>query len=1190
MKKRLFALLLALIMILGLIPAHAATPAELPLEMPVEEIQEEMPVAETPVEESQEKTPEAEVPEAETPEEENLEETLDIPGAPFRITAPVDATVELFRQSGFHSISLVAPQFTQDLGDGTQVVGFPAGGTHYRVSMEGQITRTGFTTSGDLTVAFAEPENPQTQVDQRSTHRAEASTMVNINSRNHLTMDVGDTFPLRGFRAAWEIVNSETANQIVQPDFHVNILYGEDVVSITPIPNQSSLFTISAQEAGTAIIEVYYDAIYNENRGTTTLYGATNPVRRSVVVISVGQNTANADFDGWDTEFDTVYYLNTQPNGHFPIDASRISTVEVAHVSGGAIGAWQSVFSAHGAYSVPVFAGNNIIRVTDINGARDYQVVRGAQITPIINNGQPVMPGRSFSVRFEGLFTPAPKMGNIYNPSLLHLAGTHGNQIAYSFNGARTTNGGQYNFINSHTLHFTAPEAQGVFLLTNGNLPTSMWSFGNGFGIHRNLRHGGANNGGYAPTFTRFSSILPDVPVVVGTPEQAELTELIILLETILELDLEGYIPATVVGLQQAIANAQAVIASSDPGGEAILAAIAMLESALEDLREAPFRITLSPEAIFPGDTVTVYVEGSFGAAQAQGASYQLRFSTTIPGRGTVTSSSSSNINAETLRTIRFTIPNDTAPGEYRLHGGHLQRTVRVGQGPVSQTNHFVGDFPEVFIRVQDPDAVDKSQLEAAIIATNALVAPNYTADSWQVLEAALMDAITVLADETATQAQINAALEELSAAVEALVEAVRVDKTALAEAITQAQGLSQANYTAQSWQAMVAARTAAQGVYDDPDATQTQIDTARNNLTAAIIALVPVSGGPGSGNGGGTTAPPPGPRAQISVVDPNYHGEGQARVFLSNRFMDFSPGETVYDLLRRTGLNIESVGHPTMGQYVQSIQGWGEFDAGPASGWMFRVNGVFPDVSSSHVTLQNGDRVEWLFTRDLGQDIAGGGAVGGNGGGSAGGGSGGGQTGTPQPPPGGETEQAPFFADVRQGQWYFSYVAFVHEHGLMNGTAPGVFSPNTNLSRGMTATILWRLAGEPAQAQNTGFSDAGVGMWYSQAIVWASENGIMQGYGNGAFGTNDNITREQLAVAFYNFAIYQGHEVQAGEFTAEFSDQDQIASWAKGPMAWANASGIITGRGQGTLAPNASASRGETAAMLQRFVTTIAD
>jgi len=445
--------------------------------------------------------------------------------SPFVITAPTGANVQVFRQGNFHQITPLTRDGYNPLADGMSEFGFPAGGTHYRVSMNGKITRTGFVSSGRVTVTFGENEDPQTQENQIPPNlplalRVEASTMVNVNTRNHLTMSANETFRLRGFRAAWEIINGDTTNMIVQPDFHINVVYGNDVIDVVPVPYQSHWFDITATQAGTAIIEVYYDAIRNVNGGNDNLYAATHPVRRSVVVITVDGNTGSANFGSWDTEFDTVYYLNTQDNGYFPVNASGISFVQVAHVINGTMSAWLPVSAEGGTFNVPVSAGNNVVRVTNSTGQLDYQVVRAAQITPMFANlthpGQTINPGDRFTLRFEGLFAPAPKIGNIYNPTLPFFGEPAGNRIGYTFNGTRVYAGDQYRFINMHTMTFTAPNVDGRFYFTNGNMPASIFGFGGGFGTHRTITDAGTDFGGMAPTFRRNASILPDVPITIG--------------------------------------------------------------------------------------------------------------------------------------------------------------------------------------------------------------------------------------------------------------------------------------------------------------------------------------------------------------------------------------------------------------------------------------------------------------------------------------------------------------------------------------------------------------------------------------------------------------------------------------------------------------------------------------------------
>jgi len=250
---------------------------------------------------------------------------------------------------------------------------------------------------------------------------------------------------------------------------------------------------------------------------------------------------------------------------------------------------------------------------------------------------------------------------------------------------------------------------------------------------------------------------------------------------------------------------------------------------------------------------------------------------------------------------------------------------------------------------------VNRDELNAAITAAGNRIPANYTANSWQNMQTALTAAITVRDNNTATQAQVDTAATALRAAIDALVAATpTVNRTELNAAITDAGNRIQANYTANSWQNMQTALTAAIATRDNNTATQAQVDSAATALRAAIDALVVAT---------------PTARASISVRDPNASGT-QTSVFLPNQEFDLLPGETAYSLLRRTNLNIDSRGSSDDGMYVAFINGWGEFSDGPLSGWMFRVNGVFPDFSSSLFVLSDGDNVEWLFTRDLGNDL----------------------------------------------------------------------------------------------------------------------------------------------------------------------------------------------------------------------------
>lgn len=191
-----------------------------------------------------------------------------------------------------------------------------------------------------------------------------------------------------------------------------------------------------------------------------------------------------------------------------------------------------------------------------------------------------------------------------------------------------------------------------------------------------------------------------------------------------------------------------------------------------------------------------------------------------------------------------------------------------------------------------------------------------------------------------------------------------------------------------------------------------------------------------------------------------------------------------------------------------------------------------------------------------------------------------------PQPEP----EALPF-ADVPEDAWYADAVAYVYEQGLMTGTGDTTFAPDVTTSRSMIAAILWRQAGSPAADDAVDFSDVAQGQWYSEAVRWAASEGIVGGYGDGAFGTDDPITREQLAVMLYRFAQAMGCDVSVGEDTniLSYTDAQEISEYAIPALQWACGAGILQGDGA-ALSPQGQTTRAEAAAMLMRFRQTCGD
>ena len=177
-------------------------------------------------------------------------------------------------------------------------------------------------------------------------------------------------------------------------------------------------------------------------------------------------------------------------------------------------------------------------------------------------------------------------------------------------------------------------------------------------------------------------------------------------------------------------------------------------------------------------------------------------------------------------------------------------------------------------------------------------------------------------------------------------------------------------------------------------------------------------------------------------------------------------------------------------------------------------------------------------------------------------------------------------FTDLAAGAWYEDAVAYVYRHDLMSGFSEALFGPNAALSRAQLCQILYNMEGRPAVTGGGSFSDLADGAWYTDAVTWAASQGIVDGYGGGLFGPDDNITREQLASILYRCAQARGDDVSVGEDTniLSYSDAADVAGYAVSAMQWACGAGVITGISESALAPRGEATRAQTAAMLMRF------
>ena len=178
-------------------------------------------------------------------------------------------------------------------------------------------------------------------------------------------------------------------------------------------------------------------------------------------------------------------------------------------------------------------------------------------------------------------------------------------------------------------------------------------------------------------------------------------------------------------------------------------------------------------------------------------------------------------------------------------------------------------------------------------------------------------------------------------------------------------------------------------------------------------------------------------------------------------------------------------------------------------------------------------------------------------------------------------------FTDASATEWYHDGVHYCIENGLMNGLPGNLFDPNGITTRAQIVTLLWRLEGSPVVNYAMDFVDVKDGWWYTEAIRWAASEKIVEGYGDGRFGTEDSITREQMATVLYRYAKYKDCDVSVGEDTniLSYADAFDVSDWAMGAMQWACGSGLINGVGDGSeLAPGGHAIRAQAATLLWRF------
>lgn len=177
-------------------------------------------------------------------------------------------------------------------------------------------------------------------------------------------------------------------------------------------------------------------------------------------------------------------------------------------------------------------------------------------------------------------------------------------------------------------------------------------------------------------------------------------------------------------------------------------------------------------------------------------------------------------------------------------------------------------------------------------------------------------------------------------------------------------------------------------------------------------------------------------------------------------------------------------------------------------------------------------------------------------------------------------------FYDVDKGHWGYSMIRRAVGSGFMNGYSgdrEGYFGPNDKVTRGMVATILWNMEGKPQASGGAGFSDVSYGKWYYDAVRWASSAGVVDGYGDGTFGPERNVTRQELAAMLYKYARYKGLDLRGASESAyaSMSDGSSVASYARRAVGWCYTHKLLSGTKDGRIDPTGAATRAQVAKMV---------
>lgn len=323
------------------------------------------------------------------------------------------------------------------------------------------------------------------------------------------------------------------------------------------------------------------------------------------------------------------------------------------------------------------------------------------------------------------------------------------------------------------------------------------------------------------------------------------------------------------------------------------------------------------------------------------------------------------------------------------------------------------------------------------------------------------------------------------------------------------------------------------------------------------------------------------------------YKNNASAYTTFVSETVTLNKGQTVFDALDAalSKNNIEYV-ESSYG-YISSIDGTAELDHGEKSGWMFMVNGNYVNTGCRDTLLSSNATVVWFFTDDYTKEKGAEGFSSGSGtisSGSSGGGSGGASVKKGEIVKEEEVKQETekeIFNDVNENDWYYTAVKYAYDNKLMTGTGDG-FEPDSNMTRAMLVTVLYRLAAPEENASTDTFDDVSADEWYYDSVNWAAKNSIVSGITDKSFAPNEDISREQTVTILYRYAKLNDLDTSFNTNMNAFDDAESVSEWATDAFMWAIDKGIITGVSDNELLPDGNATRAQIAAILMRFIENI--